>query len=82
MRNLSVGHNKDMSHPGGKLLHRSQGISQLIIVFKSTARDILISAKLQVFIRHCYECKLHCAKYRYLKVDVHLHLTGNILLQK
>lgn len=50
MRNLSVGHNEDVSHPGGKLLHRSQGISQLIIVFKSTARDILISAKLQVFI--------------------------------
>ena len=46
MRNLSIGYYKYMSNPGGILLHRSQGISQLVIVLKPAAWDILVSAKL------------------------------------
>lgn len=45
--NLAIGHDEDVSHPGGVLLHRAQRIAELLVVFESTRRYIFILLRLR-----------------------------------
>lgn len=39
---LPIGHDEDVPHPGGMSLHRTQRITQLLVVLESTGRDVFV----------------------------------------
>lgn len=41
-RNLPIGDDEDVSHPGGVSLHGAQRIAELLVVLESTGRHVFI----------------------------------------
>ena len=41
-RDLPIGHDEDVPHPGGVSLHGAQRIAELLVVLEAARRDVLI----------------------------------------